>query len=198
MWQASKAAPCTRMGLSSAGLCGCPVFPPAISLCVPGGLSATEAALDEAFIAEYPAPGGRCALHYLGLHWLAHPRCGGSLAGKRAACHWAWRDLLLPFGAIPDGARVVCDGNIVTGGGVTAGIDFALTILAEIAGEETAQAVQLGLEYDPALPLTPVRRKRLRLPSSRPRYKAASTSAIKKRHAQVEEAARRLAARDAV
>jgi transcriptional regulator GlxA family with amidase domain len=76
----------------------------------------------------------------------------GLLKGRRAACHWAWRDLLAPLGAIPDPGRVVRDGNIFTGGGVTAGIDFALTLAAEIAGAEFAQGVQLGLEYAPAPP----------------------------------------------
>ena len=68
----------------------------------------------------------------------------GLLHGKRAACHWAFRDLLSCFGAIPDSARVVRDGNIITGGGVTAGIDMALTVMAEIAGREFAEAVQLA------------------------------------------------------
>jgi cyclohexyl-isocyanide hydratase len=76
----------------------------------------------------------------------------GLLRGKRAACHWAWRELLTAFGAIPDPGRVVRDGNIVTGGGVTAGIDFALTLVAEIAGSEVAQAIQLQIEYAPAPP----------------------------------------------
>jgi len=76
----------------------------------------------------------------------------GLLRGKRAACHWAWRDLLVPFGGIPAADRVVRDGNVITGGGVTAGIDFALTLVAEIAGEETAQTIQLGIEYAPSPP----------------------------------------------
>jgi cyclohexyl-isocyanide hydratase len=76
----------------------------------------------------------------------------GLLRGKRAACHWGWRELLPLFGAIPDPGRVVRDGNILTGGGVTAGIDLALTIVAEVAGPETAQAIQLGFEYAPAPP----------------------------------------------
>jgi len=76
----------------------------------------------------------------------------GLLHGKRAACHWAWRELLTAFGAIPDPGRVVRDGNVVTGGGVTAGIDFALTLAAEIAGLEVAQAIQLQIEYAPAPP----------------------------------------------
>jgi cyclohexyl-isocyanide hydratase len=62
------------------------------------------------------------------------------------------RDLLAAFGAEPVAERVVVDGNVVTGGGVTAGIDFALTLVAEIAGAETARKIQLLLEYDPAPP----------------------------------------------
>ena len=76
----------------------------------------------------------------------------GLLQGRRAACHWAWRSLLPLFGAIPDEGRVVRDGNIITGGGVTAGIDFALTVAAELAGETVAQALQLNIEYAPAPP----------------------------------------------
>jgi transcriptional regulator GlxA family with amidase domain len=76
----------------------------------------------------------------------------GLLRGRRAACHWAMRDMLSLFGATPDPARVVRDGNIITGGGVTAGIDFALTVAAELAGEDFAQAIQLTLEYAPAPP----------------------------------------------
>ena len=76
----------------------------------------------------------------------------GLLVGRRAACHWAWRHLLPLFGAQIDTGRVVRDGNLITGGGVTAGIDFALTVLAEIGGAELAQTVQLGLEYAPAPP----------------------------------------------
>jgi cyclohexyl-isocyanide hydratase len=76
----------------------------------------------------------------------------GLLNGRRAACHWAWAYQLELFGAIHDPARVVRDGNIITGGGVTAGIDFAFTVLAEVAGDDFAQTVQLALEYAPAPP----------------------------------------------
>jgi cyclohexyl-isocyanide hydratase len=61
-------------------------------------------------------------------------------------------DMLVPFGAIAVDERVVVDGNIITGGGVTAGIDFALHIAALLAGEDVARTIQLGLEYDPAPP----------------------------------------------
>jgi cyclohexyl-isocyanide hydratase len=76
----------------------------------------------------------------------------GLLEGKRAASHWMARDLLAAFGAIPVAERVVIDGNVITGGGVTAGIDFALRIAAELKGEDAAKAIQLNIEYDPHPP----------------------------------------------
>jgi putative intracellular protease/amidase len=121
-------------------------------ICVPGGLGTMEAMLDPAFIREIRRLGE-------GARYLTSVCTGslilaaaGFLAGKRAACHWAWRDLLVPFGAIVDEGRVARDGRIITGGGVTAGLDFAFTVLAEIAGEACAQGVQLGLEYAPQPP----------------------------------------------
>jgi len=63
----------------------------------------------------------------------------GLLGGRRAACHWAFRELLRLFGALPDARRVVRDGNVFTGGGVTAGIDMAPAVSAEIAGEDHAE-----------------------------------------------------------
>lgn len=121
-------------------------------ICVPGGVVATRVAQDPVFIGEVR----RLAL---GAKYVTSV-CTGSLIlgaagliyGKRAGCHWAWRDLLPLFGAIVDEGRVVRDGNVITGGGVTAGIDFALTVLAEIGGPELAKAIQLGLEYAPAPP----------------------------------------------
>ncbi|WP_404478850.1 DJ-1/PfpI family protein [Novosphingobium sp. BL-52-GroH] len=76
----------------------------------------------------------------------------GLLHGIRSACHWAMRERLAEYGAIPDHGRVVRDGHIITGGGVTAGIDFALTCASEISGELVAQAIQLLIEYAPAPP----------------------------------------------
>jgi cyclohexyl-isocyanide hydratase len=76
----------------------------------------------------------------------------GLLEGYRATSHWASRDQLAWFGVEPVAERVVFDRNRVTGGGVTAGIDFALALTAAIRGEEHARFVQLSLEYDPAPP----------------------------------------------
>lgn len=76
----------------------------------------------------------------------------GLLRGKRATTHWGAHDLLAALGAIPTQGRVVRDGNLITGGGVTAGIDFGLALAAELADEATAKAIQLHLEYAPAPP----------------------------------------------
>jgi cyclohexyl-isocyanide hydratase len=76
----------------------------------------------------------------------------GLLVGKRATTHWGVVDMLHHFGAIPVEERVVTDGNLITGGGVTAGIDFGLTLAAELVGTEQAQAIQLVMEYNPQPP----------------------------------------------
>ena len=76
----------------------------------------------------------------------------GLLTGYGAATHWAYMELLPLFGAQPIRQRVVVDRNRITGGGVTAGIDFALRLAADLAGESTAKRIQLGLEYDPEPP----------------------------------------------
>ena len=118
----------------------------------PGGMGATEVINNPAFMAEARrlAAGARYLTSVCtGSLILA---AAGLLQGRRAACHWAWRDMLTLFGAIPDRDRVVRDGNIITGGGVTAGMDFALVVAAEIAGTRVAQGLQLALEYAPAPP----------------------------------------------
>jgi cyclohexyl-isocyanide hydratase len=76
----------------------------------------------------------------------------GLLVGYRAATHWAYMDPLPLVGAIPTHERVVVDRNRITAGGVTAGIDFGLRIVAELAGEEFAKSTQLAIEYDPGPP----------------------------------------------
>ena len=160
-------------------------------ICVPGGMPATEIGLDTVFTGEIR----RLAL---GAHYVTSVCTGslilgaaGLLKGKRAACHWAWRDMLPLFGAIVDEGRVARDGNLITGGGVTAGIDFALTVLAEIAGEEIARTVQLGLEYAPAPPFDSGRPETA--PASvRARYDRVIETSIRPRRAQAEEAAARL------
>jgi cyclohexyl-isocyanide hydratase len=76
----------------------------------------------------------------------------GLLKGRKATTHWFAHDFLEKFGAVPVHGRVVRDGNLITAGGVTAGIDFGLAVVAELAGQVQAEAIQLGLEYAPAPP----------------------------------------------
>jgi putative intracellular protease/amidase len=74
----------------------------------------------------------------------------GLLRGRRANTHWAVRHRLTEFGAIPSAERVIRDGKYATAAGVSAGIDLALALAVELAGREVAEAIQLGIEYDPA------------------------------------------------
>ena len=158
-------------------------------LCVPGGVTATQQALDRPFLVELRrlASGAKYVTSVCTGSLILG--AAGLLAGKRAACHWAWADLLPLFGATHDPARVVRDGNTITGGGVTAGIDFALTVLAEIWGEETAQLIQLSLEYAPAPPFDAGSPKRA--PAAvRERYHALTAKLFEVRRAEAEQAAR--------
>jgi cyclohexyl-isocyanide hydratase len=76
----------------------------------------------------------------------------GLLEGRKATTHWRYLDLLKLFGATPVAKRVVEDGDLITGGGVTAGIDFGFALVARLRGVDTAKRLQLGLEYDPDPP----------------------------------------------
>jgi cyclohexyl-isocyanide hydratase len=121
-------------------------------LCVPGGIACVDVMEDEETLAWVRRLGGSAT-------WVTSVCTGslilgaaGLLEGYRAACHWAWREHLALFGAEPVAERVVFDRNRVTGGGVTAGIDFALALTAAMRGEKHARLIQLALEYDPAPP----------------------------------------------
>lgn len=121
-------------------------------LCIPGGFGTHEAILDQELLTQIRRLAGTARYVTSVCTGALVLGAAGLLKGKRATTHWAWHDTLAAFGAIPDAARVVRDGDVFTGGGVTAGIDFALTVAAEVAGEDFAQAVQLGIEYAPAPP----------------------------------------------
>lgn len=121
-------------------------------LCIPGG-AGVNALLEDEVVLDFvrrQATGAR----------LITSVCTGSLVlgaagmlqGRRAATHWYAMDFLPAFGAEPVAQRVVRDGNLITAGGITSGIDFGLAVLAELLGEEEAQTVQLSLEYAPAPP----------------------------------------------
>lgn len=121
-------------------------------LCTPGGFGVVEQMNDVQTLA-FLRTRGEAARYVTSV-------CNGSLLlgaagliqGYQSACHWMWRDYLVPFGAEPVAARVVRDRNRLSGGGVTSGIDFGLTLAGELAGPEAARMIQLGLEYDPQPP----------------------------------------------
>jgi len=121
-------------------------------VCVPGGFGTIEAMEDQELLAQLRRLAKTARYVTSVCTGALVLGAAGLLKGKRATSHWAWRDALSAFGATPDSARVVRDGNVFTGGGVTAGIDFALTVVAEVAGDDFAQSVQLGIEYAPAPP----------------------------------------------
>jgi len=121
-------------------------------LCVPGG-SGVDALLEDEAVLSFVRRQGAAA------HWVTSVCTGalllgaaGLLQGYKAATHWTAMAFLPAFGAEPVKQRVCIDRNRITGGGVTAGIDFGLQLAAEIAGRETAERIQLSIEYDPAPP----------------------------------------------
>lgn len=121
-------------------------------LCVPGGVGVNALMRDEAML-DFVRRQAACARYVTSVCTGALVLgAAGLLRGRRATTHWAAHDLLAAFGALPVEARVVRDGDLFTCGGVTAGIDIALTLAAELMGRWEAEAVQLALEYAPAPP----------------------------------------------
>jgi cyclohexyl-isocyanide hydratase len=121
-------------------------------ICVPGGPGMTDLMVDDEVL-------GFLRSQAAGARYVTSVCTGslvlgaaGLLKDKRAATHWMLMELLPTLGAIPVAERVVIDGNVITGGGVTAGIDFGLKVAAEVAGEEIAKQIQLQIEYDPQPP----------------------------------------------
>lgn len=122
-------------------------------ICVPGGTQGTLAAMEDDDTMRFLKDRGSRARHVTSV-------CTGSLVlgaagllnGYKATSHWATRTLLPIFGATPVGGRVVQDRNRITGGGVTAGIDFGLTLVGQLRDRPYAEAVQLIAEYDPKPP----------------------------------------------
>jgi len=121
-------------------------------VCIPGGMGQMALMGDGEVLDFLKRQGGQA--RYItsvcsgSLLWGAT----GLLKGYKSACHWAFREMLPRFGAEPVAERVVRDRNRISGGGVTAGIDFGLTLAAELAGEDVARKIQLLIEYDPKPP----------------------------------------------
>jgi len=128
--------------------------PPLDVLCVPGGAGVNALLEDEitlSFLRQQAAAARFVTSVCTGALVLG---AAGLLQGKRATTHWNAHDFLAAFGAVPVHDRVVRDGALITAGGVTAGIDFALSVIAELEGRETAERIQLALEYAPAPPFS--------------------------------------------
>jgi len=135
--------------LPRSGFANCPQ---ANILCVPGGHGVRDAIADQVlvdFVRQQAEGADYITSVCTGAFVLG---AAGLLQGKKATCHWAYTQLLPLFGATHAPARVVRDGNLITAGGVTSGIDFALELIAAISGEDVARTIQLALEYDPAPP----------------------------------------------
>jgi len=121
-------------------------------ICVPGGWGVNALLSDDALL-DFLATQGETARYVTSVCTGALLLgAAGLLRGYRATTHWMSLDLLPLFGATPVAERVVRDRNRITGGGVTAGIDFALVLAAELFGESEAQRIQLAIEYDPHPP----------------------------------------------
>jgi cyclohexyl-isocyanide hydratase len=139
-------------GLGVMPTCTFESCPPLDLICVPGGAGVVDALADVETVGFIRDQGGRAQYVTsvcMGAFLLG---AAGLLKGRRAATHWAYVDLLPLVGASHEKGRVVRDGHVFTSGGVTSGIDFAFRIITELAGPEVAQAIQLGIEYDPSPP----------------------------------------------
>ncbi len=127
---------------------------PALDLiCIPGGVKGVIGAIGDHETIDFVRRQAKAAKYVTSACTGAFVLgVAGLLKGRRATTHWAYTELLPLVGATYEKARIVQDGNLFTAGGVTAGVDFGLSIAAEIAGDTVARTIQLGIEYDPAPP----------------------------------------------
>lgn len=170
--------------------------PPLDLVCVPGGTGVNDVMTDQQFLGfiRRMAENARYVTSVCtGSLALA---AAGLLKGRRAACHWLSRDALSRFGAVPVAERVVIDGRFISGGGVTAGIDFGLAVAAELHGRETAEAIQLMVEYDPHPPFDTGSPERAG-PAVVERIKRSAEGFLREREDAVARAAAALAAQGA-
>lgn len=127
--------------------------PPLDLICVPGGSTGVVKAMGDRETLDFARRQAAGAQYVTSVCTGAFILgAAGLLKGRRVTTHWAFTELLPMVGATFEKARIVKDGNLITAGGVTSGIDFGLSVVAEIAGEAVAQTIQLGLEYDPHPP----------------------------------------------
>jgi cyclohexyl-isocyanide hydratase len=151
---AKTAAPVpSDCGLGLVPTCTFADCPPLDLICVPGGNQGVIDAIGDRETVEFVRRQASRARYITSVCTGAFILgAAGLLEGRRATTHWAFTDLLPLVGATHEKARIVKDGNVITAGGVTSGIDFGLSVVAELGGETVARTIQLGIEYDPAPP----------------------------------------------
>jgi len=129
--------------------------PPLDLICVPGGFRGVIRAMEDRDLIAFVQRQARTAKYVTSVCTGAFILgAAGLLKGRRATTHWGYAELLPLVGATHEKRRVVRDGNVITAGGVTSGIDFGLEVVADIAGEAVARSIQLSLEYDPNPPFS--------------------------------------------
>jgi len=121
-------------------------------ICVPGGIGQRPLMTDAEVLTFLKRQGDQARYVTSVCSGSLLLGAAGLLSGYQSACHWAFREVLPMFGAHPVAERIVRDRNRMSGGGVTAGIDFGLALAAELAGEDVAKEIQLFVEYNPAPP----------------------------------------------
>ncbi len=121
-------------------------------LCVPGGVGQKNLMQDEQVLGFLKQQGENARFVTSVCSGSLLLGAAGLLKGYKSTSHWAFKELLSVFGAEPVAGRIVIDRNRISGGGVTAGIDFGLLLAAKLANEEIAKEIQLSIEYDPQPP----------------------------------------------
>jgi len=159
-------------------------------ICVPGGAGQVALMKDEETLGFLRKQGEKAKYVTSVCTGSLILGAAGLITGYKSACHWMYRDFLPAFGAIPVNARVVKDRNRFSGGGVTAGIDFALTVVGDIWGEEAAKMIQLHLEYNPQPPFN-AGSPETAGPELTAKAKKLFEESLKQREQQINEAAAR-------
>lgn len=168
-------------------------LPHADVLCVPGGFGVDALLSDAETIAYVRRIAGSARFVTSVCTGALLLGAAGLLRGRKATTHWMALEMLAEFGALPTSGRVVVDGRLITGGGVTAGIDFSLQVVAMLFDRALAEAIQLSIEYNPAPPFE-AGHPDVAPPEVVALLRARSAARVAGRLAQVRQAAARLEA----
>jgi len=179
------------VGLTILPTCDFQTCPPLDIICIPGGPGINQLLNDEAVVSFVAAQGQRARFVTSVCTGALLLGAAGLIDGYNATTHWASMQFLEPFGAEATDTRICIDRNRITGGGVTAGIDFGLTVAAELADVQTAERIQLYMEYNPRPPFE-AGSPRTVSTEVLDQFKDLAGPMIMARAAAVEQAARRL------